>query len=110
MHRNIERLTSELQESRDKCDEIREARQDAVRELLNLQDQHQEELKLLKADLQEEASNREGMERRINDLRAEVRGSFIITFVNVLFLLLFVSVFVFFPHRFNYYLIIIFFL
>lgn len=72
LHRNIERLTSELQESRDKCDELREARQDTVRELLNLQDQHQEELKLLKADLQEEANNREALERRINDLRAEV--------------------------------------
>lgn len=72
LHRNIERITSELQESRDKCDELREARQETVRELLNLQDQHHEEMELMKTDLQEEANNREGMDRRINDLRTEV--------------------------------------
>lgn len=72
LHRSIERLTGDLQESRDKCDELREARQETVRDILNLQDQHQEEIKLIKSDLQEEANNREGMDRRINDLRAEV--------------------------------------
>lgn len=72
MHRSIERLTSELQEAKEKCDELREARQDAVRELLSLQDQHQEELRLVRQDLQDETNSREGMDRRINDLRAEV--------------------------------------
>lgn len=56
-----------------KCDELRELRQDTTREILSLQDQHQEEVRLLRADLQDEANTRESMERRINDLRAEVR-------------------------------------
>lgn len=72
LHRTIEKLTSELQEAKDKCEELREARQEAVRELLSLQDQHQEELRLLRQDLQDETNSREGMDRRINDLRAEV--------------------------------------
>ncbi|XP_018569719.1 coiled-coil domain-containing protein 102A isoform X2 [Anoplophora glabripennis] len=72
LHRNIERLTSELQEAKDKCDELRETRQDAMRELLLLQDEHQKELELIKADLQEEANSREGMDKRLNDLRTEL--------------------------------------
>lgn len=72
LHHTIEKLTGEIQEYRDKCDELKEAKQEAVRELLNLQDQHQEELRLIKSDLQDEANSREGMDRRINELRIEV--------------------------------------
>ncbi|KAL3285072.1 hypothetical protein HHI36_019196 [Cryptolaemus montrouzieri] len=72
LHHTIDNLKTELQEIKVKCEEFRESRQDAARELLCLQDQHQEELRLVKADLQDEASSREGMDRRINDLRAEL--------------------------------------
>lgn len=72
MHRNIERLTQDLQEWKDKYEELKQVRQDTVRELLALQDQHKEEVSLIRADLHDEASSREGMDRRINDLRAEV--------------------------------------
>lgn len=72
LHRNIERLTGELQEAKDKCEELREARQEAMRELLTLEDQHQKEVELIKSDLIDEANSREGMDKRLNDLRAEV--------------------------------------
>lgn len=72
LHKSIERLQCELQETKDKYDEIREAKQDTVREILLLQDQHQKELQLIKADLQDEASSREGMDKRLSDLRAEL--------------------------------------
>ncbi|XP_044764815.1 coiled-coil domain-containing protein 102A isoform X1 [Coccinella septempunctata] len=72
LHHTIDDLKSELLEMKTKCDELRELRQDSARELLSLQDQHQEEVRLLKADLQDEANSREGLERRINDLRAEL--------------------------------------
>ncbi|XP_044734017.1 coiled-coil domain-containing protein 102A isoform X2 [Chrysoperla carnea] len=72
LHRNLERLQVELQEARDKCEDLRSARQEAVRELLALQDQHRDELRLVQADLQDEASSREGMDRRLADLRAEL--------------------------------------
>jgi coiled-coil domain-containing protein 102A len=68
LHRLIDKLTVELQEVKDKCDELREARQEAARELLSLQDQHQEEIRLIRADLQDEANSREGMDKRLNDL------------------------------------------
>lgn len=72
LHHTIEKLSTELQEIKEKCEELRESRQEAVRELLTLQDQHQEELRLVRQDLQDETNSREGMDRRINDLRAEV--------------------------------------
>ncbi|KAJ8944465.1 hypothetical protein NQ314_009471 [Rhamnusium bicolor] len=72
LHRNIERLTSDLQETKEKCDELREARQDAMRDLLLLQDEHQKEVQLIRSDLQDEANSRDGMDKRLNDLRAEV--------------------------------------
>lgn len=48
----MEQLQSELQEAKDKCEDLRAARQDAVRELLTLQDQHRDEVRLIQADLQ----------------------------------------------------------
>ncbi|XP_017771708.1 PREDICTED: coiled-coil domain-containing protein 102A isoform X2 [Nicrophorus vespilloides] len=72
LHRTIEKLTSDLHEMKEKCEELREARQEVVREMLTLQDQHQEEVRIVRSDLQDEANNREGMDRRINDLRAEL--------------------------------------
>jgi coiled-coil domain-containing protein 102 len=72
LHRTIDRLSEEVQQIKDKCEELRQARQDAVRELLTLQDQHKEEVKIIRADLQDESNSREGMDRRINDLRMEV--------------------------------------
>lgn len=52
LHRNIEQLQTELQEIRDKCEDLRAAKQEAVRELLTLQDQHRDEVRMIQADLQ----------------------------------------------------------
>ncbi|KAI4469554.1 coiled-coil domain-containing protein [Holotrichia oblita] len=72
LHRNIEKLTGDLQEAKEKCDELRDAKQEAVRDLLQLQDQHQEELRVMRSDLQEESQSRENLDRRINELRTEL--------------------------------------
>ncbi|CAH0546743.1 unnamed protein product [Brassicogethes aeneus] len=72
LHRNIERLTGDLQEAKDKCEELRESRQEAMRELLTLEDQHLKEVELIKCDLIDEANSREGMDKRLSDLRTEL--------------------------------------
>lgn len=72
LHRTIERFTNELQEAKDKCDELREAKQEAMRELLSLQDEHEKEIQIIKSDLMDEASSREGMDKKLNDLRGEL--------------------------------------
>ncbi|BES98269.1 Coiled-coil domain containing [Nesidiocoris tenuis] len=72
LHKNVERVESELGECRQRCEELRASRQEAVRELLQLQDQHQDTVALIRADLLDEASSREGMDRRLADLRAQL--------------------------------------
>ncbi|KAJ9599912.1 hypothetical protein L9F63_009740, partial [Diploptera punctata] len=72
LHRNLEKLEGELQEMKDKCEDLRASRQEVVREFLQLQDQHQNQVRLIQLDLQDETSSREGMDRRLADLRTEL--------------------------------------
>ncbi|XP_050300693.1 coiled-coil domain-containing protein 102A isoform X2 [Anthonomus grandis grandis] len=72
LQRLLDRINNELHEEKEKCDELRDAKQDAMRQLLNLQDDHEKEIQLIKADLLDEASNREGTDKKLNDLRAEL--------------------------------------
>lgn len=72
LHKNIERLHSELQEAKDKCEDLKQAKQETVRELLSLQDQHRDTIQQIQSDLQDETSTRESVDRRMADLRAEV--------------------------------------
>lgn len=80
LHRNLERIGTELAEFREKCEDLRASRQEAVRELLQLQDQHQDTVALIRADLIDEATSREGMDRRLADLRTQVLKVEILTF------------------------------
>jgi coiled-coil domain-containing protein 102 len=72
LHKNIERIHYELQQVHDKCEEMRSAKQEAVRELLTLQEQHRAELRITTNCLQEEMAARETLERRLCELRTEV--------------------------------------
>jgi len=72
LHRDLEKMQGELQELKDRCEDLRASKQEAVRELLQLQDQHQDQVRLIQLDLQDEATSREGMDRRLADLRTEV--------------------------------------
>lgn len=72
MQRNFEKLTQDIKESNDKCEELRLAKQDAVRELLTLQEQHRAELRIINNTLQEETNARESLERRLCELRGEL--------------------------------------
>jgi phage shock protein A len=72
LHRGLEKLQGELQELKDRCEDLRASKQEVVRELLLLQDQHQDQVRLIQLDLQDEATSREGMDRRLADLRTEV--------------------------------------
>lgn len=72
MHRELERLEGELQDIKKRCEDLRASKQEVVRELLQLQDLHQDQVRMIQLDLQDEASSREGMDRRLADLRSEV--------------------------------------
>lgn len=81
MHRLLDRITNELHEEKEKCDELREAKQEAMRQLLSMQDDHEKEIQIIKSDLIEEASGREGTDKKLNDLRAEVSIMNVLMFV-----------------------------
>lgn len=88
------RLARELQEVLEKCDELRTSKQvcgdykvartrelisvfqDAIRELLTIQEQHRAELRISGNALQEEINAREAGERRLSELRGEVEIDF----------------------------------
>lgn len=72
MHKNLEKVIQELQDVKDKCEELRGAKQDAIRELLTLQEQQRAELRIINNSLMEETTARECLERRIGELRTEV--------------------------------------
>lgn len=72
LHKTIERLHSELQEAKEKCEDLKLAKQETVRELLTLQDKHRDTIQQIQSDLQDETSSRESVDRRMADLRAEV--------------------------------------
>lgn len=72
LYKTIEKLSSELEDAKEKCEELRGARQEAVRELLTLQEQHKAELRILNNSQVEEANARENLERKLCEIRSEV--------------------------------------
>ncbi|XP_046733941.1 coiled-coil domain-containing protein 102A isoform X1 [Diprion similis] len=72
LHRGMEKLRSEVTQLRERCEELQESRTEVTRELLALKDRFQSELNAAQADLIDEATNREGMDRRLSDLRTEL--------------------------------------
>lgn len=72
MHKNIEALSMEIDEISERQQELRNAKQEAVRELLTLQEQHRAEVRIVNNSLQEETASRENLERRLSELRTEV--------------------------------------
>lgn len=70
--KSFEKLHHELEDCRSKSEELRTARQDAVRELLTIQETHRAELRIMNNSLQEEIAARESLERRMSELRTEL--------------------------------------
>ncbi|XP_043461131.1 coiled-coil domain-containing protein 102A isoform X2 [Leptopilina heterotoma] len=68
LHRGVEKLKSEVAALR----ELQDSRTEAIKELLELKEKFQGELNAAQADLIDEASNREGMDRRLAELRTEL--------------------------------------
>lgn len=72
LSKSVEKVSLEIQEVRAKCEELRAAKQEAVRELLTLQEQHHAEVRILNNSLHEETAAREALERRLCELRSEL--------------------------------------
>lgn len=72
LHKNLEKFRHEFADIREKCEEMRSAKQEAVRELLTLQEQHRAELRITTNTLHEEVTARECLEKRLFDLRTDL--------------------------------------
>lgn len=73
LHRTVEKLKAEVKQLREQCEELCESRADAMRELSELKDRFQLELNDEHiADLIDNTSNEESMDRRLTELRTEV--------------------------------------
>lgn len=72
LHRGMEKLKAEIVQLREECEELRESRVDAMRELLELKERFQVELSDAQADLIDETFSRQSMKRRLSELRAEL--------------------------------------
>ncbi|KAJ1523319.1 hypothetical protein ONE63_001192 [Megalurothrips usitatus] len=72
LQHSVERLEAELLEIKVRCEDLWQERQKAVRDLLKLESLQEDEVRHIRAELQDEASSREGMDRRLADLRSEL--------------------------------------
>lgn len=72
LQRSVERLETELLEMKVRCEDLWQERQKAVRDLLQLESLQEDEVRHIRAELQDETSSREGMDRRLADLRSEL--------------------------------------
>lgn len=73
LHRTVEKLKAEVRQLREQCEELSESKAEAMRELLELKERFQLELSDEHiADLIDNTSNGESMDRRLTELRTEV--------------------------------------
>lgn len=70
--KTLDKIRQEMEDCKNKCEDLRSARQEAVRELLTMQETHHAELRIMNHSLQEEINARETLERRLSEMRAEL--------------------------------------
>ncbi|XP_011494863.1 PREDICTED: coiled-coil domain-containing protein 102A [Ceratosolen solmsi marchali] len=72
LHLGLEKLRIEIIQLKDRCEELQDNRSDALKELLEIKCRFQGELNAAQFNLIDEATNREGMDRRLAELRTEL--------------------------------------
>lgn len=70
--KSLDKTRQEMEDCKNKCEDLRSARQEAVRELLTMQETHHAEIRIMNNSLQEEINAREMLERRLSEMRAEL--------------------------------------
>ncbi|KAL3243895.1 hypothetical protein MRX96_019485 [Rhipicephalus microplus] len=68
----LEKQMAELGQLRAKYDELRKSRQDTLKELSQVRAEHQDELECILIDLEDEASGRTCLDKRMTELRAQL--------------------------------------
>ncbi|CAN7991873.1 unnamed protein product, partial [Ixodes hexagonus] len=69
--KTLEKQATELGQLKAKYDELRKSRQDTLKELSQVRAEHQDELECIRIDLEDEASGRTCLDKRLTELRAQ---------------------------------------
>ncbi|XP_065209268.1 coiled-coil domain-containing protein 102A [Planococcus citri] len=72
LHKNIEKLESELMDVKEKYEDLKVSKQEALRELMQLKDTHNDVVSHIKVDLMNETTFREDVDKRLADVRAQL--------------------------------------
>ncbi|XP_076375296.1 coiled-coil domain-containing protein 102B isoform X2 [Megalopta genalis] len=72
LHRGMEKLKAEIIQLRKQCDDLEESKAKAMRDLLELKDRFHIELGDMQANLIDDSSSRDSMNRRLSELRTEL--------------------------------------
>ncbi|CAK8696135.1 unnamed protein product [Clavelina lepadiformis] len=72
LNKSIEQLEEELSSVKHKYNEIKEAKQEVLKQMTRIQESHRSEVVRLNQNLEEELENRSFMEKKIHDLREEI--------------------------------------
>ena len=72
LHKTVEKLESELMELKEKYEGMKISKQEAIRELLHSKDTHNDVVTHIKADLMNESTFQEDIDRCLADVRAQV--------------------------------------
>lgn len=83
LHKIIGKLESELMTLKEKHEDLKLSKQDAVRDLSQLKDTHNNTVTHIKADLLNESTFREDVDRRLADVRAQVTNRIIIKITKI---------------------------
>lgn len=70
--KSLDKMSQNIDDYQEKCEGMRKAKQEAIRELLTLQETHRAELRIINNSLQEEMNGREMLERKISEMRGEL--------------------------------------
>lgn len=70
--KSLDKTRQEMEDCKNKCEDLRSARQEAVRELLTMQETNHAEIRIMNHSLQEEINARETLERRLSEMRSEL--------------------------------------
>lgn len=68
----MDKLKNEIVQLRERCEELQNSRAETLKELLDLKNRFQGEQNAAQTELVDETSNREGVDRRLSELRTEV--------------------------------------
>lgn len=90
----MEKLKAEIMQLRKQCEELEESKTEITRELLELKDRFQIEFSDVQAGIIDEASSREGMNRRLCELRAEVNEHIYLCIIHTIFIV-FIYIFIY---------------